>query len=333
MSENAPLISVLMCAFNAERYIAETVESVLRQTLEDFELVVVDDGSTDDTPGILADFAKRDPRLRIITGPNAGIPQAANVGLAACRGQFIARIDADDIAKPRRLEVQVQYLRDHDLVACGTWHDLIDERGRLLKLLKTPVDNETIQDRALKGHGSICNPTSMIRRQPFVDLGGYSEDLPVAEDLDSWLRLGEVGNLGNVPECLAQYRLHSHSISEQKCQLERDCAKIACARAWKRRGIEGSFEAGHMWRPGKDRGSRHHFATEYGWWAFQSQQFRTAASYGWRAIRLKPWHPGGYKLWAVAVVKGKAKNQPPPPPPPPPAPEVSDNTEAVGVMA
>lgn len=310
MSETAPEISVLMCAYNAQRYLAETVRSVLSQTFEDFELVVVDDGSTDETPRILETFAQSDPRVRVITGPNAGIPQAANVGLAACRGEFVARIDADDIAKPRRLEVQLAYMKEHGLVACGTWHDLIDERGRLLKLLKTPVDNATIQERALKGHGSICNPTSMIRRRPFSDLGGYSEDLPVAEDLDSWLRLGEVGELGNVPECLAQYRLHSHSISEQKCQLERDCAKIACERAWKRRGVDGSFEAGHMWRPGKDRGSRHHFATEYGWWAFQSQQFRTAASYGWRAMRLKPWHPGGYKLWLVAVAKGGAKDHP-----------------------
>ncbi|MEM9914603.1 MAG: glycosyltransferase family 2 protein [Planctomycetota bacterium] len=310
MSEPTPEISVLMCAYNAQRYLAETMRSVLNQTFEDFEVVVVDDGSTDETPRILDTFAQSDPRVRVITGPNAGIPQAANVGLAACRGEFIARIDSDDIAKPRRLETQLAYMKNNDLVACGTWHDLIDERGRLLKLLKTPIDDATIQDRALKGHGSICNPTSMIRKQPFAELGGYSEDLPVAEDLDSWLRLGEVGKLGNVPECLAQYRLHSHSISEQKCQLERDCAKIACERAWERRGIEGSFEAGHMWRPGKDRGSRHHFATEYGWWAFKSEQFRTAASYGVRAIRLKPWHPVGYKLLLVSLVKGGGKNAP-----------------------
>lgn len=308
MSEPTPEISVLMCAFNAQRYLAETMRSVLNQTFEDFELVVVDDGSTDETARILDTFAQSDPRVRVITGPNAGVPQAGNVGLAACRGEFVARIDADDIAKPRRLEVQLQYLKDHDLVACGTWHDFIDEHGRLLKLLKTPEDDATIQDLALRGHGSICNPTSMYRREALVALGGYSEDMPVAEDLDCWLRLGEVGKLGNVPECLAQYRLHSHSISEQKCQLQREHARIACERAWARRGIEGVFEAGGLWRPGQDRGSRHHFAMEYGWWAFGSEQFQTAASYGWRAVKLKPWHPVGYKLLLVSLIKGGAKN-------------------------
>lgn len=310
MNENAPEISVLMCAYNAERYLAETMRSVLNQTFKDFELVVVDDGSTDETPRILETFAQSDPRVRVITGPNAGVPQAGNVGLAACRAEFVARIDADDIAMPRRLEVQLQYMKDHELVACGTWHDFIDEHGRLLKLLKTPVDDATIQDLALRGHGSICNPTSMFRREPYVALGGYSEDLPVAEDLDCWLRLGEVGKLGNVPERLAQYRLHSHSISEQKCELQRKFARIACERAWERRGIDGVFEAAGLWRPGQDRGSRHHFTMEYGWWAFGSQQFQTAASYGVRAVKLKPWHPAGYKLMLVSWMKGGAKNTP-----------------------
>ncbi|MEM7624445.1 MAG: glycosyltransferase family A protein [Planctomycetota bacterium] len=307
MSAGAPTISVLMPAYNAECYLAETVESVLAQTFTDFEFVVVDDGSTDRTPQLLEDFAARDARVRVVTIPNCGIPKACNAGLAACRGEFIARIDADDIAKPRRFEVQLQYLRDHDLVACGTWHDLIDERGRFLKVLKVPVEDEDIQREALKGHGSICNPTSMARRQALSDIGGYNEDMPVAEDLDCWLRLGEIGRLGNVPESLAQYRLHSNSISEQKCQLERDYAKIACENAWTRRGIEGTFEAGHMWRPGKDRASRHKFALEYGWWAFKSGEAQTAASYGWRAVRLLPWHPGGYKLIAAALRRSGGK--------------------------
>lgn len=298
-----------MTAYNAETYLAQTVESVLAQTMRDFEFVIVDDGSTDATPAMLAAFAKRDPRVRVVTQANAGIPKAANAGLAACRGEFVARMDSDDIAKPERFAVQLPYLKDNGLVACGTWHDLIDERGRFLKVLPTPTDDAVIQDLALKGHGSICNPTSMFVRKALADLGGYSEDLPVAEDLDCWLRLGEVGSLGNVPQSLMQYRLHAKSISEEKCQLERDCAKLACERAWARRGIEGSFEAGHMWRPGKDKLSRHQFALEYGWWAFKSGENQTAASYGWRAVRLRPTHPGGWKLVLSAMTK-KANPKP-----------------------
>ncbi len=301
MNPRTPTISVLMTAYNAQAYLARTLDSVLAQTFRDFEFVIVDDGSTDQTPEILAAYAARDPRIRLVTQANAGIPKAANAGLRQCRGEFVARIDADDVAHPDRLGVQLTYLRDRGLVACGTWHDLIDERGRFLKLLKTPVSDAAIQDAALKGHGSICNPTSMYRRQAFVDLGGYSEDLPVAEDLDCWLRLGEVGKLGNVPQGLMQYRLHSQSISEQKCELERRCAKLACERAWARRGIEGRFEAGHMWRPGRDRTSRHFYAVEYGWWAFKSGESSTATSYGLRAVRLKPWNIAGWKLILAAL--------------------------------
>jgi len=304
VSTDTPTISVLMPAYNAERYLAQSVESVLAQTLRDFEFVIVDDGSTDRTPQMLAEYAARDKRVRILTIANSGISKACNAGLADCRGEFIARIDADDVAKPNRLDAQLNYMREHGLVACGSWHDLIDERGRFLKVLKVPVDEADVQREALKGHGSICNPTSMTRHRALLDIGGYLEELPVAEDLDCWLRLGELGKLGNIPESLTQYRLHSHSISEQKCQLERDCAKIACENAWRRRGIEGTFEAGHMWRPGKDRHSRHQFALEYGWWAFKSEQFKTAAAYGGRAVRLKPWSLGGYQLIVAAWRKG-----------------------------
>jgi glycosyltransferase involved in cell wall biosynthesis len=302
-----PTISVLMTAYNGQRYLAQTLESVLAQTRHDFEVVAVDDGSTDATPAILDNFAQRDPRVRVFTIENSGIPKAANAGLAECRGEFVARIDADDLAKPPRLDRQLRYLVENGLVACGTWHDLIDELGRFLRVQKTPILNDVIQREALKGHGSICNPTSMFRREAFVELGGYSEDLPVAEDLDSWLRLGEVGKLGNVPESLASYRLHSHSISEQKCQLERDCAKVACERAWARRGITGTFEASDMWRPGQDRDSRHKFAVEYGWWAFTSGEAATAIAYGKRAIRLKPWSLQGYKLIAATLRRGRGE--------------------------
>jgi glycosyltransferase involved in cell wall biosynthesis len=286
-----------MTAYNATAFLRPTVESILAQTMGDFEFIIVDDGSTDDTPAMLAEFAKRDERIRVITQDNAGIPKAANAGLAECRADLIARMDSDDVAKPERFEKQMAYLDQHDLIACGTWHDLIDEKGRYLKTIEGPVDDATIQAEALRGHGSICNPTSMFRRMPFVGLGGYSEDLPVAEDLDSWLRLGEVGKLGNVPESLMQYRLHSKSISEQRCQLERDMAKLACERAWERRGIDNiQFEAGDLWRPGQDRDSKHRFAVEYGWWAFNSKQKGTAKAYAGRAIKLKAWHPDGWKL-------------------------------------
>ena len=261
---------------------------------------MVDDGSTDATPAILDRLAKEDPRVRVIRQANAGIPAAANAGLAACRGELVARLDADDLSMPRRLEVQRAYLREHGLVLCGTWYDMIDEGGRRLKTVEGPVDNDTIQSMLLEGHGAICNPSSMFLRSALVDLGGYSNDMAQAEDVDAFLRLGEVGQVGNVPEPLVSYRLHATSISEQKCEEQRSYGRIACERAWARRGVKGTFTADYIWRPGKDRVSRHAFAVDYGWWAFKSGEAATAAHYGWRAIRLRPGKLVGYKLlWAA----------------------------------
>lgn len=300
----APSISVLMTAYNAAAYLEAAARSVLAQTHRDLELVVVDDGSTDATADILARLAEEDPRVRVITQANAGIPAAANAGLAACRGELVARMDADDLSAPRRLEVQSAYLREHGLVCCGTWYDMIDEGGRRLKTVQGPTDNGAIQKMLLEGHGSICNPSSMFRRAALLDLGGYSPDMAQAEDVDAFLRLGEVGQLGNVPEALLSYRLHATSISEQKCEEQRSFGRLACERAWARRGVEGVFTADYIWRPGKDRVSRHAFAVDYGWWAFKSGESATAAHYGRRAIRLRPGQLNGYKLlWAATFRK------------------------------
>ena len=303
MSGSAPDISVLMTAYNAQQFVEETIRSVQGQTLSDFEFIIVNDGSTDRTAEILDGFARQDSRIRVLHLENQGIPKAANAGLAECRGEFVARIDADDLAKPTRFAQQLPYIRQHGLVALGTWHDLIDEHGRFLRIQPTPVDDESIQRGALQGHGTICNPTSMIRRAAILEVNGYSEDLSSAEDLDMWLKLGEIGRLGNLPVSMTQYRLHSGSISERRCELQRRLAKMACERAWERRGISGSFEAGAMWRPGEDRTSQHHFAIEYGWWAFNSGEVGTARAYAQRAVRLKPWDPMGWKLMAASVIR------------------------------
>lgn len=143
----------------------------------------------------------------------------------------------------------------------------------------------------------------MLRRSVVLQIGGYDETMTQAEDLDLWLRLGEVGELANLPEALVQYRLHANSVSEQDCALQRQKALEACERAWQRRGIQGRFEAGGLWRPGKDRGSQHRFWMQYGWWAFNSGERQTALIYGLKAIRALPWHRAGWTLVSCALLK------------------------------
>lgn len=299
-----PTISVLMPVYNAATYVAQAVESILTQTFTDFEFLIIDDGSTDRSLSILQRYAEQDSRIRLISRPNTGYVIALNEMLAQAQGEFLARMDADDRALPTRFRRQVEFLRQHPEVVCvGGGHEVIDHKGRLLTRLTLPTDDAAIQREALAGHGSICHPCAMIRRSALVAIGGYDAALMPAEDLDLWLRLGEMGQLANLSESILQYRLHLQSVSETAGALQRQQALEACQRAWKRRGIQGTFKATDLWRPGNDRQSHHRFMMQYGWWAFNSSQRQTALIYALKAIRSLPWRQEGWKLFACALIK------------------------------
>src|ERR1051326_2264165 len=132
-SSRPPFVSVLVPVYNAARYLDVAISSVLRQTFSDFELIAVDDGSKDDSKKILEHFSANDARIRVISRPNTGIVGALNDGLAVARGEFIARMDADDVALPGRFQAQLDYLRGHpDCIAVGTAVQIIDARGAVV---------------------------------------------------------------------------------------------------------------------------------------------------------------------------------------------------------
>lgn len=299
-----PIVSALMSVYNSERFLAAAVRSILEQTMTDIELVVVDDGSTDGSLAILKSFAAADPRVKLISRGNTGIARALNEGLAIAQGEFVAKMDADDVSLPDRFIKQIAFLREHPQVVAvgGAWH-VIDEADRLLTTLNGPLDDVEIQQHALRGHAPLTHSCAMMRRSALRQIGGYDADFKYALDLDLWLRLGEVGQLANLPDPVLKFRLHSGSISETKRYEQRRFAKVACERAWQRRGIAGEFDAAEPWRPGTDRESKHYFAIQYGWWAWGSRQRRTAMVYGTRAVLAKPWEPAGYKLLYHAMLK------------------------------
>lgn len=300
---STPKVSVLMTAYNSEAFIAETIESVLAQTMQDFEFIIVDDGSTDQSLAIIRKYAAKDARIKVVSRPNTGIPKAANDGLAICVGEVVARIDSDDVAMPHRFSTQLACLKKSGAVCVGCFVDYMDAKGRFLTTLRSPVDNDSIQRALLAGHCALWHTGSMYIRDAVEKVGGYDEDFDCALDLDLWLRLGEFGELRNVPQSLQYYRLHHQSVSESKGRRQREMSRMACERAWQRRGIQGCFEADELWRPGRDRHSRQHFALQYGWWAFNSGQRRTAMIYGAEAILHRPIHPGGWWLLVCATLK------------------------------
>jgi glycosyltransferase involved in cell wall biosynthesis len=306
-----PTVSVLMAVYNTQRYVAQAIESILKQTFTDFELILIDDGSTDRSLQILQHYAAQDARIRLTSRENRGIPKTRNEMLAQAEGEFIAILDSDDVALPDRLARQVEFLQQRpEVVWVGGAFELIDDRGHLLIRIALPESNQQIRSLLADGQISFLHPTAMLRRAAAVAVGGYDEELPLAEDLDLWLRLSEVGELANLAETVVQYRLHPNSICTRN-QMNPKEAQEVLDRAWKkgitRKRIEPETVCG--WRPSDDRISQHQFMIKYGWWAFHSQQRRAAVFYGTRAIALNPLSPESWKLLAFAAVKPLPKSE------------------------
>lgn len=293
-----PTVSVLMPAHNAERYLGEAVESILGQTFRDFEFLIVDDGSTDRSRAILERYAAQDPRIRLTSRPNTGYAAALNELLGLARGELVARMDADDVALPERLGRQVEYLRAHpDVICVGTAVQLIDEAGRFLRDRHPGLDHEAIQERALAGDCALNHPSVMMRRAALEAVGGYHVEFMPAEDLDLWLRLGEIGRLTNLPDVLMKYRQHEASFSEQHQRLQLERSGAAVLEACRRRGIPPRNVSVTPWRP-VDRRSRMETNVGYGWRGLERGDYPMALHYALRAIGQAPWRAGGWWLLA-----------------------------------
>ncbi len=233
-----PRISVLMPVANGMPYLTEAVESILKQDEPDFEFIIVDDGSDDDTPRILQEFCRRDSRVRVLTLPRSGITRALNVGMAVVRAPLVARMDADDIAHPSRFRLQAEYLRRHsEAVAVGSWTLRIDPDSDPITVGRWPCTHAEIDASLLEGHGGLAHPTAMMRTDVLRKLGGYREEFRWAQDKDLWLRLAEQGRLANLPQPLLCYREHFRSTSWQRAEQQRDAVERALADARRRRGL------------------------------------------------------------------------------------------------
>ncbi len=210
---NARSISVVIPVYNAGPFLRLSIASILAQTHRDLELIAVDDGSTDDSAATLASFAAIDPRVRFISRPNTGIVGALNDGLAISGGDYIARMDADDIAEPIRLERQLAYIGTRpDCVALGTFARVIDPSGGVVGLHEPPREHDEILARLLLADGgALLHPSVIFRRSALVAAGAYDPAFCRAEDLDLYFRLSKHGRLANLPEPLLRYRQHPSS--------------------------------------------------------------------------------------------------------------------------
>ena len=216
-----PAVSVVMPVRNGERFLAEAVESILRQTLTDLELIVVDDGSTDTTPELLAAAARGDQRLRVEVRSPEGLTAALNAGCALAAAPLVARMDADDVALPDRLERQAACLAAHPEVALlGGGIILVDESGR-------EVDREPGRaELDFMERNELTHATVVMRTDAFRELGGYRLDQ--SEDYDLWLRFEERFGVAALADPVIRYRLHPGQFSVTR--LERQALGFLCVR-------------------------------------------------------------------------------------------------------
>ena len=205
----APIISVLLPVYNSKRFLIHALESLGGQTFRDYEVVAVDDGSTDSSGEILREASVRWPWLKVISQPNRGVAAALNRGLAECGGEFIARMDADDIARPTRLARQLAFLRDHpDVGVCGTYALTLGERCP--RKLRYGVSDQVLRSRMMFGC-ALAHPTVMMRRSALeAEPGPYAGRF---EDYDLWLRLLRRTKFACLPEVLLDYRVHPAQVT------------------------------------------------------------------------------------------------------------------------
>jgi Glycosyl transferase family 2 len=210
-----PTVSVVMAVRNGEKYVAEAIESILAQTYRSFEFIIIDDGSSDGTPGILQSYQQQDDRIRVYTQENRGHAASLNRGCQLALGKYLARMDADDVSVRHRLEAQVEYLESNPQVAVvgGAVH-CIDSDGKFIETRSVPEHPDEIR-QALVTRNPICHSMVMMRRDVFQQVGGYRIAFEDAEDYDLWIRISEHHDLANLSFPLGCYRISSSQISHR----------------------------------------------------------------------------------------------------------------------
>ena len=221
-----PRVTVIMPVFNGEKYLRESIDSVLNQTFTDFEFLIINDGSTDGSLDIIETYG--DPRIKLIQNDvNLGLVAVRNQGLANARGEYIAWLDCDDIAYPSRLSEQIAFMDCHpEYGMIGSWVEIIDERGkRSGEIWRYDALVESVPSTLLF-HNCFAQSSVFIRKNKLPE-NWYRQDFPGTEDFDLWVRMAAYTKVWNLPRVLIKYRLHSASISFVKArEIEKRVEKI-----------------------------------------------------------------------------------------------------------
>jgi len=218
-SNSTPQVSIILPVFNCQKFAGEAIQSILDQTYKDFELIVIDDGSTDNSAEIISSF--KDKRICLLRQTNHGLASSLNRGIHIARGIYIARQDQDDISDPRRLELQVAFMESHPkYVLVGTWAQIMEDERLVERYHRHPVDDLTLRYQLLFNNPFVHSST-IIRRSTLLEVGCYTTnpERQPPEDYELWSRLSRVGSIANIGEVLVTYREIQGSMCRSKLSL------------------------------------------------------------------------------------------------------------------
>lgn len=227
-----PKLSVIMPSYNSAKYLKEAISSVLEQSFSDFELIIIDDGSTDNTQDILKAFD--DKRLKLLrNGKNLGIVASLNHGLKLATGDYIIRFDSDDVMLAGRLEKQTKFLDNNpEMVVVGSWAETIDENGQGLGAYDYPPQDDAAIRKYILKHNPFIHSSTAIRRETLLKANGYRQAFIHIEDYELWTRLLRLGQGANLSERLIKYRLNQGGITKRKNITMRIKGLVVRVLAW-----------------------------------------------------------------------------------------------------
>lgn len=291
---HVPLVSVLMPVYNVERYLKEAIESVLHQTMSQFEFIIIDDGSSDNSKEIIAEYTKKDGRIKFSSRQNKGIVATRNELLGLAKGRYFAIMDSDDISYPNRLQEQLNFLENNKGYAIVGCQDLlVDPEGCPIMVINNIFDHDKIDAANLRTDNFQTLNAYMAVTELVRDAGGYRSEVVYAEDRDLFLRLAEIGKVSVLPDVLYKYRQHYQSVCAEKSH-EIDISVTAVINdAIDRRGLD--IPPNIQNNPSdKRRMEKEDFYLTWAWFAFQNQNYKTANKY---AIKLLLATPFSIPVW------------------------------------
>jgi len=207
-----PTVSVIMSVYNGEDYIKRSIDSILNQTFQDFEFIIIDDGSTDGSTIILEAYEALYSCVKLVKHNNIGLTKSLIIGCNLAKGKYVARQDVDDYSESDRLKLQVNKLENNqDLVLIGTWYEVVGLNN--LCTLQKPPDNDAYIRRSMFYNNPFCHSSVMFRKSAYSETTGYDVSFRTTQGLDLWFRMSMIGKLRMVEQCLVKRMIHPACIS------------------------------------------------------------------------------------------------------------------------